>query len=51
MKLPEVTQPMALAEAKRQLLEYRNEYFEYWDSTAEMTKTGTVCCPSVLLRS
>lgn len=39
------------AETKRQLLEYRNEYFAYWDSTAEMTKTGTICCFFVLLGS
>jgi hypothetical protein len=40
-----------IAEAKRQLFEYRNEYFKYWDATAEMTKTGTICCHSALLGS
>jgi hypothetical protein len=43
--LPRAIQPIDsedIAEAKHELHEYRNEYFEYWDSTAETTKTGTV---------
>ena len=31
-----------MAVAHRELLEYRDEYFQYWDSTAKMTETGTV---------